>query len=65
MKKLRMIEIAIMIIFIRLTPVAIEYADSVRCYKAYGSEYLLPLFALLIVFAIETAIEFVQEIKKG
>lgn len=65
MKKFRIIEIAIMIITIRLTPIAIEYANSVRCYKAYGGEYLLPLLGVLIIFAIETAVEFTQEIKKG
>ena len=65
MKKLRIIEIAIMIIFIRLTPTVIQYTDATRGYKAYGSEYLLPFFALLIVFAIETALEIISEMKKG
>lgn len=65
MKKLRILEILIIIITIRLTPIAVEYANSVRCYESYGSEYLLPLFGLIVVFAIETAVEFVQEIKKG
>ncbi len=63
MKKLRIIEILIMIITIRLTPVAIKYADSVRGYKAYGSEYLLPLFGLLIVFLVETAIDVYKSFK--
>ena len=62
MKKLRIIEIAIMIIFIRLTPTAIQYTDATR---GYGGEYLLPLFGVLIVFAIETAVEIISEMKKG
>ncbi len=61
MKKLRIIEILIMIVAIRLTPVAIEYANSVRCYKAYGSEYLLPLFGLILILLIESIVEFKKE----
>ncbi len=65
MKKIRIIEILIIIISIRLTPVAIEYANSIRHYKAYGGECLLPLFGVLVAFAIETAVEIISEMKKG
>lgn len=63
MKKLRILEILIIVISIRLTPLAIEYANEVRHYKAYGGEYLLPLFGVLIVFLIETAIDVYKSFK--
>lgn len=63
-KLVRIIEILIIVASIKLTPIAIEYADSVREYKAYGGEYLIPLFAFLIVILIETIIEAVEEMKK-
>lgn len=62
MKKLRIIEILILLITIKLTPAVIEYANSVRCYKAYGGEYLIPLFGLLVVFIIETAIDIKKQL---
>lgn len=63
-KLVRIIEFLIVIASITLTPTAIEYATTMRGYVAYGGEYLIPLFAFLIVILIETIIEIVEEIKK-
>ncbi len=63
MKKIRIIEILIMILAIRLTPIAINYANEIRHYKAYGGEYLIPLLGLLIVFLIETFIDIKKNLK--
>lgn len=65
MKKVRVLEIAIMIFSIILTPSAIQYANEIRNYQAYGGEYLLPLLGLLLVFIIETIIDIKEEMKGG
>lgn len=57
MKKIRILEILIIIATIRITPIAINYANEIRHYKAYGGEYLIPLLGILAVFCIETAID--------
>lgn len=63
MKKIRILEFFIVLVSIRITPIAINYANQIRGYKAYGGEYLIPLFGLLIVFVIETLIDIRNELK--
>ena len=60
----RVIEILVIIATIILTPIAIKYAIAVRGYKAVGGEYLLPIFALVIILIIETIYEASEESKK-
>lgn len=64
-KKLRLLEIAIMIISVMIAPKVINYAKELRGYEAFGSEYLTPLLGLLSVFIIETVIDIKNELKKG
>lgn len=54
---MRIIELVIIIATIVLTPMAIKYATAVRGYEAVGGEYLLPIFALVIILIIETIYE--------
>lgn len=49
----RTIEVLIIIATIILTILAINYANKVRGYEAYGGEYLIPVAGLLIVLIIE------------
>lgn len=49
----RTIEVLIVITTIILTILAINYANKIRGYKAYGGEYLIPLIGLLIVLTID------------
>lgn len=53
----RIIELLVIIATIILTPIAIKYATSARGYEAVGGEYLLPIFALVIILIIETIYE--------
>ena len=53
----RVIEILVIIVTIIVTPIAIKYATAVRGYEAVGGEYLLPIFALVIILIIETIYE--------
>lgn len=57
----RIIEIAIVIATIILTLVSINYANKIRGHIAYGGEYLIPVFGLLLILVIET----IYEEKKG
>lgn len=52
---IRIIEILIIIATIIFTILAINYANKVRGYEAYGGEYLIPIIGLLIVSIIEDA----------
>ena len=61
----RAIEILVIIATIILTPIAIKYATAVRGYEAVGGEYLLPIFALVIILIIETIYEESEEKKRG
>lgn len=65
MKKLRVLEIVIIILSIMITPSAIQYANEIRHYQAYGGEYLIPLLGLLVVFIIETIIDIKEQMKGG
>lgn len=60
----RVIEILVIIVTIIVTPIAIKYATAVRGYEAVGGEYLLPIFALVIILIIETIYEASEESKK-
>lgn len=51
----RAIEVFIIIATIIFTILAINYANKVRGYEAYGGEYLIPIIGLLIVSIIEDA----------
>ena len=61
----RVIEILVIIVTIIVTPIAIKYATAVRGYKAVGGEYLLPIFALVIILIIETIYEETEENRKN
>lgn len=61
----RILELAIIIGTIILTPMAIKYATAVRGYEAVGGEYLLPILALVIILIIETIYEESEEKKLG
>ena len=61
---MRIIELVIIIATIVLTPMAIKYATAVRGYEAVGGEYLLPIFALVIILIIETIYEESEEKRK-
>lgn len=60
----RILELLVIIATIILTPIAIKYATAVRGYEAVGGEYLLPIFALVIILIIETIYEASEESKK-
>ena len=60
----RVIEILVIIVTIIVTPIAIKYATAVRGYEAVGVEYLLPIFAFVIILIIETIYEASEESKK-
>lgn len=62
MKKLRILEILIIIATIRITPVVINYANGIRHYQAFGGEYLIPLLGMLAVFGIETEIDIKKQL---
>lgn len=61
----RILELAIIIATIILTPMAIEYATAQRGYDAMGGEYLLPILALVIILVIETIYEESEEKRKN
>ena len=53
----------IIIATIILTILAINYANKIRGYQAYGGEYLIPIIGLLIVMIIEDIYQ--ENEKKG
>ena len=53
----RVVEIIIFILSIILTPIAIIYANKIRGHTAYGGEWLIPIFGLILIFIIETIYE--------
>ena len=61
---IRTIETLIILTTIILTPIAIIYANKIRGHTAYGGEWLIPIFGLLIILIIETIYEESEE-KKG
>lgn len=61
----RILELAIIIAIVILTPMAIKYATAIRGYEAVGGEYLLPILALCIILIIETIYEESEAKKKN
>lgn len=53
----RILEILVIIGTIILTPLAINYANQLRGYEAFGGEYLIPLLGLVVILIIETILE--------
>lgn len=53
----RVIEIIIFILSIILTLIAIIYANKIRGHTAYGGEWLIPIFGLILILIIETIYE--------
>lgn len=62
---IRILELLVLIGTIILTPAAIKYANSLRNYKAFGGEYLIPILGLIIIMIIETIFEESQKSKRG
>lgn len=50
---IRTIETLVILITIILTPIAIIYANKIRGHTAYGGEWLIPIFGLLIILFLE------------
>ncbi len=61
----RILEVAILIGTFILTPIAINYANSLRGYKAFGGEYLIPVLGLTIIMIIETIFEESQKSRRS
>ena len=53
----RILELITIIATIILTIVSIEYANRIRGYKAFGGEYLVPVFGLIIVLVLESFLD--------
>lgn len=53
----RILELITIIATIILTIVSIKYAIRIRGYKAFGGEYLIPIFGLIIVLVLESFLD--------
>lgn len=53
----RILELITIIVTIILTIVSIKYANRIRGYKAFGGEYLVPVFGLIIVLVLESFLD--------
>lgn len=53
----RILELITIIATIILTIVSIKYANRIRGYKAFGGEYLVPVFGLIIVLVLESFLD--------
>ena len=53
----RILELITIIETIILTIVSIKYANRIRGYKAFGGEYLVPVFGLIIVLVLESFLD--------
>lgn len=53
----RILELITIIATIILTIVSIKYANIIRGYKAFGGEYLVPVFGLIIVLVLESFLD--------
>ena len=53
----RILELITIIATIILTIVSIQYAIRIRGYKAFGGEYLIPVFGLIIVLVLESFLD--------
>lgn len=61
----RILDVVVIISSIILTPMAINYAKSMRGYEAVGGEYLIPILGLLIVMITETIYEEIENRRKN
>lgn len=61
---IRIIELLLIIATIILTIIAINYANKIRNYQAFGGEYLIPIVGLIIILIIETVCEDYEETEK-
>lgn len=50
---IRILELIILLVTIIITPMAINYANTLRTHKAFGGEYLVPVLGLLVIMIIE------------
>ena len=55
--RVRILELITIIATIILTIVSIKYANRIRGYKAFGGEYLVPVFGLIIVLVLESFLD--------
>lgn len=62
---IRTIETLVIQITIILTPIAIIYANKVRGHIAYGGEWLVPIFGLILILIIETIYDESEEKKRS
>lgn len=53
----RILELITIIATIILTIVSIKYANRIGGYKAFGGEYLVPVFGLIIVLVLESFLD--------
>lgn len=53
----RILELITIIATIILAIVSIKYANRIRGYKAFGGEYLVPVFGLIIVLVLESFLD--------
>lgn len=53
----RILELITIIATIILTIASIKYANRIRGYKAFGGEYLVPVFGLIIVLVLESFLD--------
>lgn len=49
----RILELVVIIATIILTIIAVNYANKIRGHQAFGGEYLVPIFGLIIILVIE------------
>lgn len=53
----RILELITIIATVILTIVSIKYATRIRGYKAFGGEYLILVFGLIIVLVLESFLD--------
>lgn len=62
---IRILEMIVIIATIILTIISIKYTNKIRGHKAYGGEYLVPIFGLIIILILESVLEESENIKDG
>lgn len=62
---IRILEMIVIIATIILTIISIKYTSKIRGHKAYGGEYLVPIFGLIIILILESVLEESENIKDG
>lgn len=61
----RILELIVIIATTILTIIAVNYANKIRGHQAFGGEYLVPVFGLIIILIIEAVYEDSENKKKG